>query len=231
MDISHDEAEVLAKQGTVNIDASAYRFGFRDIAASTNERAMICSMLPRHHFAGNTVNLQQPWEFVAHGKSWRQRLTMMPDQQVYLCSVLNAYVVDWLLRQKITSHLNIFYVYQVPVPRDAKDETLRRIADRAARLICTTPDFDDLAKAVGLHKPSNVETQEDKGAAQAQCYGTTDPAERAKLRAELDGLVAHLYGLSETEFAHILGTFPLVDDPIKQAALRAYRDVKTGLVI
>ncbi len=27
---------------------------------------------------------------------------------------------------------------------------------------------------------------------------------------EIDALVAHLYGLSTDEFAHILGTFPLV---------------------
>ena len=29
------------------------------------------------------------------------------------------------------------------------------------------------------------------------------------LRAELDGLVAHLYELTDAEFRHILGTFPL----------------------
>jgi hypothetical protein len=62
-------------------------------------------------------------------------------------------------------------------------------------------------------------------------YGTTDPAERGKLRAELDGLVAHLYGLSEAEFVHILGTFPIVPDPVKIAAHNAYRDVARGLVV
>lgn len=74
---------------------------------------------------------------------------------------------------------------------------------------------DDLAKAVGLksHKA-----------------GATDPAERARLRAELDGLVAHLYGLSEEEYTHILGTFPLVADAVKVDAHNAYRRVAKGLV-
>ena len=58
----------------------------------------------------------------------------------------------------------------------------------------------------------------------------TDPAERARLRAELDGLVAPLYGLSEAEFTHILGTFPLVPQPVKVAAHNAYRDVERGLI-
>jgi hypothetical protein len=58
----------------------------------------------------------------------------------------------------------------------------------------------------------------------------TDPTERARLRAELDGLAAHLYGLSEAEFAHILGTFPLVAEPVKVAAHNACRDVERGLI-
>ena len=41
-------------------------------------------------------------------------------------------------------------------------------------------------------------------------YPVIDPDERQVLRDEIDALVAHLYGLSRDEFAHILGTFPLV---------------------
>jgi hypothetical protein len=52
---------------------------------------------------------------------------------------------------------------------------------------------------------------------------------RQQLRHELDVLVAHLYGLSRAEFAHILGAFPLVlpDDAqgrAKRAALLAVYD-------
>ena len=53
-------------------------------------------------------------------------------------------------------------------------------------------------------------------------YGVTDPVERARLRAELDGMIAHLYGLSHDEFAHILASFPLVAESVKAAALCAY---------
>ncbi|HKI19240.1 MAG TPA: hypothetical protein VKA15_15245 [Isosphaeraceae bacterium] len=58
----------------------------------------------------------------------------------------------------------------------------------------------------------------------------TDRTGRGQLRAELDGLIAHLYGLTESEFAHVLSTFPLVPDPVKVAAQNAYRDVERGLV-
>lgn len=37
-------------------------------------------------------------------------------------------------------------------------------------------------------------------------------------------MVAHLYGLTEAEFAHILSTFPIVPHEVKQAALQEYRN-------
>src|SRR5439155_10516805 len=53
--------------------------------------------------------------------------------------------------------------------------------------------------------------------------GATDPTERAQLRAELDGIIANLYGFTEEEFAYILTTFPVVKKETKDAALAAFR--------
>ena len=62
-----------------------------------------------------------------------------------------------------------------------------------------------------------------------ESQGATDPAERQRLRDEIDAIVAHLYGLSRADFDHILGTFPLVfpDTPdgwAKREALLATYD-------
>lgn len=79
---------------------------------------------------------------------------------------------------------------------------------RGAKLTCTTPEYDELAAEVGLGSHKD---------------GVTNPDERAQLRAEIDALVAHAYGLTETEFAHILTTFPLVPQAEKDRALAEYR--------
>jgi hypothetical protein len=203
-------------ENAVTLEYECYRLGYRDIAASTNERAMICTVLPPRVFAGNTLNLQRAIQDVCEKDDWRQVPSLSGHEMLYLSAVFNSFAIDWMIRQKITSHLNMFYVYQLPVPRAIADDTkVAPIVDRAARLICTTPEFDALAKEVGLksHK-----------------QGVTDAAQRAVLRAELDGLVAHLYGLTEAEFAHVLSTFPLVPDPVKIAAHNAYRDVERGLI-
>jgi len=104
----------------------------------------------------------------------------------------------------------MFYIYQLPVPRLTEgDKNFNEIVQRAAKLICTTPEFNELAQEVGLDSHAN---------------GVIDETERAKLRAELDGIIAHIYGLTEEEFAYILTTFPIVQEQVKVDALAAYRD-------
>ena len=135
---------------------------------------------------------------------------------LFLCAIANSFALDWMLRNSVTTTLNMFFIYQLPVPRlTESDREFAPIVERAAKLICTTPEFDDLAKEVGLGSYKN---------------GVTDDAERQKLRAELDGLIAHLYGLTEEEFAYILTTFPLVSDVVKVATQNAFRDAERGLI-
>ena len=92
----------------------------------------------------------------------------------------------------------IFYLYQLPVPRlTAGNRFFGAIVPRAARLTCTSAAFADLWQAV-------------MGEAWTPAAGVTDAVERQALRDELDALVAHPYGLTRADFAHILGGFPLV---------------------
>ena len=190
------------------LDYQTYRVGFRDIASNTNERTLVSCMIPPS-FHGNKL----PTVRVFDDKGVRQIDSIT---QLFLCAVWNSFALDWVIRQKVTTTLNFFYLYQLPVPRlQAGEAAFDRCVQRAAQLICVRPEFDDLAREAGLRDHRD---------------GVTDPTERARLRAELDGLVAHLYGLTDAEFLHILGTFPLVPEPQKVAAYNAYRDVARGLV-
>lgn len=208
-----DEAEgragLLGKTKDVSqaLDYQAFRLGFRDIARNSDERTMISTIIPPA-FHGNKLPTVKVFD---DGKR-----IIKAVEQIFLCAVWDSFVIDSMLRLKVTTTLNFFYIYQLPVPRlTEKDPAFRPIVERAARLICTTPEFDNLAKEAGIgsHK-----------------QGVTNEVERGRLRAELDGLIAHLYGLTEEEFAYILTTFPLVADPVKIAAQNAYRDVERGLI-
>jgi hypothetical protein len=186
-----------AKDTGESLGYQMYRLAYRDVASSTNERTLISTILPPQVFTGNTLVLSTSPNSLADLLS--------------AVSLLNSFVVDWMIRQKVTSHCNMFYVYQLPIPRlTADNKFFYELVERAAKLICTTPEFNDLAREVGL------------GGYKA---GVTNEEHRAKLRAELDGMIAHIYGLTEEEFAYILTAFPLVAEEVKVAALDAYRDI------
>jgi hypothetical protein len=164
---------------------------------------MIATVLPRRVFCPHTVSL----ETVGVLDAW---------VRFYLLALFNSFSVDYLFRQRITKHISFFFVYNLPVPRlPSSDARLRSLALRAAKLVCTGPEFDDLAREVSLRDHRD---------------GATEFSARARLRAEIDGLVAHLYGLTEPEFVHILATFPVVPEPERVAAHNAYRDVAAGVV-
>jgi hypothetical protein len=179
-------------------DWQHYRFAIRRISSSTNERTLIASLLPK-----NSV--------VVHSIFANVNNILVASDSLYLLAFFNSFVLDFTLRNQVSANISKFYIHQLPVPRLTKtDRPFQQIVDRAAKLICTTPEFDDLAAEIGLGSHTN---------------GTTDETERAKLRAELDGIIAHLYHLTEPEFTHILSTFPIVPQTTKDAALQAYRDL------
>ena len=172
-----------------------YRFAFREVASSTNERTSIATVLPPNSFAGHTL-----WVGVA------------PDEKIllYYVGVINSYCVDWLVRFKGGTHVTLFLMKSLPIPRlTAGNPTFDAIVERAARLTCTRPEFADLWQSV-MDTPYPLNPLPASPVNGGGARPAVDPAERQQLRDEIDALVAHLYGLSREEYDHILGTFPLV---------------------
>ncbi|WP_205748551.1 MULTISPECIES: Eco57I restriction-modification methylase domain-containing protein [Nostocales] len=202
----------IPEKTTILLDYQSYRLAFRDVTATTNERSVIMTVLPPNVFCPHTVSLEKVYDVSCeNGIVNPNSLRINSKQRLFICALVNSFIVDYFLRKSITNHVSFFYVYQTPVPRlTEKDAYFQEIVERAAKLICTTPEYDELAKEVGLGSHKN---------------GITDERERGKIRAELDGIIAHLYGLTEGEFSHILSTFPIVAETVKDAALKAYRDL------
>lgn len=172
-----------------------YRLAYRAIANSANERTLLVSLLPANVFCGHSLNVD--------------RSRMRAKDSLYLLAVMNSFTLDYRLRLSVSANLTMFFLYQLPIPRlpqtDSRYEPLMR---RAALLVCTTLEFDALAQSAGLSGHEEA---------------ITIPEERAEVRAELDALVAHLYDLTEVEYAHVLESFPLVKAETKSATLAAFR--------
>ena len=159
--------------GTPRLSSAGHeraRLAIRAVASNVNTRTLIAAIVPANHFCGNSLLVDDG----GLGES----------ESLYLAGVMNSFVLDWLLRQKITTNVNMFHIYQLPVPRlVAGDAEFDAIVGRVSRLM------------------------------------TVDVPERAELRAEIDAVVAGVYGLNESEFAHVLSTFPLIDVELRSHAV------------
>ena len=97
---------------------------------------------------------------------------------------------DWYLRRFVETTLNYHIVNPSPVPRPSREDSRRlRTVEIAGRLATPDDRFADWAEAVGVEP------------------GPIPDDEKEDLTAELDAVVAHLYGLSESHVRHIFETF------------------------
>ena len=176
----------------------SYPLGFRDIARPTDVRTMISSIVPWAGY-GNKVPLL---------------ITDDAATASILVANLNSLCLDFVARQKIHgTSLNLYIVEQLPViapegyDRRFGDVTARELVrDHVLRLTYTAHDMAPFARDLGYAGPPFV----------------WDTEERCHLRARLDALYFHLYGLSRDDAGYVLDTFPIVRRQ-DEAEFRRYR--------
>lgn len=183
--------------------------GFKDITSATNSRTMIASVVP-HTAVGNKFPLL---------------LASQPAREVAcLLANLNSMAYDFACRQKIGNvTLNWYIVRQTPVlsPEVYREKTIQGeqlvdwISERVAELTYTAHDLDAWGDDLEFQStPYDWNTER-----------------RTKLRAELDGLFFHLYGLTETDVEHIIDSFGALrrrgdgDFEYKSQVLDVYRSL------
>ena len=164
----------------------AYTLCFRDIARPTDVRTVIAAVGPRAGY-GNKVPLLISQDAAA---------------TTNLVANLNALCLDFAARQKVQgTSLNWYIVEQFPViapgdyDRQFGDRSARELVrDHVLRLTYTAHDMAPFARDLGYDGPPFV----------------WDEEERRHLRARLDALYFHLYGLDKGDAAYVLDTFPIV---------------------
>ena len=163
---------------------------FKDITASTNARTMIAAVVPEAG-CGHTlpVLLSSDYRFD------------VASTACFLAN-LNAVAFDYVARQKVQgTHLTWYTIEQLPFivadvyGRRFGGVTARELVrDHVLRLTYTAHDMAPFARDLGYDGPPFA----------------WDEEERRHLRARLDALYFHLYGLSRDDAGYVLGTFPIV---------------------
>ena len=175
---------------------------FKDITASTNVRTMIAAVVPQVG-CGHTLPVLIPAKCDFNGES-----------TACLLANLNSFCFDYVARQKVqATHLMWYIVEQLPVIAPADYDrsfgaTTARdlVRDHVLRLTYTAHDMAPFARDLGYDGEPFI----------------WDEEERRHLRARLDALYFHLYGLSRDAAEYVLDTFPIVRRE-DEAACGTYR--------
>ncbi|WP_328976044.1 Eco57I restriction-modification methylase domain-containing protein [Streptomyces canus] len=160
----------------------SWLLGWRDITNVGNERTMIATIAPTHGF----------------GNSFFLALPSQPSHAPLLAAVWSSMSCDYAVRQKIGgTHLTYGYVEQLPIPTPAQlAPHASAVRPRLLELTYTSHDMASFARDQG-----------DLGAP-----FRWDKDRRAIIRAELDALFFHVYGINRDDAAYILDTFNVVRD-------------------
>lgn len=168
--------------------------GYGIATASTNERTLVPSVIPKCA-VGNNIQL------ILKNSSTQKLFLLLP--------VLGSIVCDYVVRQKLGgTSLNRYIIQQIAVP---SLETMSPLSDfirpRVLELTYTAWDLTGFAEDLGYHGPPF----------------RWDDDRRALMRAELDALMFHLYGINRDDVDYIMGTFPIVERKDRERYDGAYR--------
>ena len=167
-----------------------WTLAYRRITAPTNARTTLATILP-----WCAVSYTIPMLRTSH-----QDISAV--EASCLQSALSSFTFDFVSRQKLQgTSMSLTSLEQLPViapddyDRPFGDVTARELVrDHVLRLTYTAHDMEPFARDLGyLGQPFKW-----------------DEEDRRHLRARLDALYFHLYGLSRDDAAYVLDTFPIV---------------------
>jgi len=156
---------------------------FCDVTAATNERTSIPAVTP---LAG--LNRSLPAIYLDAPSATRA---------AQFVGLMGSFAFDYLVRLRITgNHLTQGILATIPVPSPEGFPSIESgyITDRVLELTFTAWDLVAYARDMGYDGPPF----------------RWNPDRRLLLRAELDAVFFHLYGLSRDDTGYVLDTFPIV---------------------
>jgi hypothetical protein len=154
------------------------RIAFRNVTRATDSRTMLVALVP-------------PKVILTHGIPFLLQQAGDATDTAYLLGVVSSIPLDWYARRVVEINLVFEILNAFPIPRPERDNPFRRqVVENAGRFAAVDHRYADWAAAVGVPVGS-----------------VTDQATKDNLIAELDAVVALLYGLSRSDVEHIFATF------------------------
>jgi hypothetical protein len=153
------------------------RIAFRDVARATDSRTLIASLIPPNVICNHKAPYLLPIRGDARDTS-------------FLLAVLSSVTLDWYARRMVEVSVTFELLNAFPIPNPDRQNPLRRRAEElAGQLGAVDHRYKGWAEAIGIP------------------IGSLAGEQRHAAIAQLDALVAFLYGLDELDVRLIFETF------------------------
>jgi hypothetical protein len=184
------------------LECKRCRIAFRNVTRATDSRTVRAALLPPMRFISNAA----PYLLFPRGDS---------RDEAFVLGILSSRCLDWYARRFVEINLNYHLLNPLPIPRPARDsQGWKRVVELSGRLACPDARFSEFAEAVGVEP------------------GVIPELEKTDLVHELEAVIAHLYGVTDSQLAHIFETFhegwdyaPDLDATLRHFAAWASRKV------
>jgi hypothetical protein len=191
------ETKEIAKIFTENnflLDYQTYRLAYRAVGSSTNERTLICTLLPSNVFIGHSMNYLVNFTYKGEDKSFVQ-LKLSKTDIILIMALFNSLTLNYYIRNKISVNLTMNFIYELPIPQiEEKQKT--KIVNKSFNLLCHNSNpklFDDLSEELGITPENNIDV--------------------IRTRAEIEVLIGkELYKLTKEEWEYLTSTFIYGDE-------------------
>lgn len=113
------------------------RLAYRDVASATNRLTLIAAIVPARAVTTHTLCCL--------------RTPISRERQLVLCSVLNSFVANYLVRLRVNTHVTVAITSRLPVPVVADDDPAgQRLASLAQTLSESTTAVEEMGEYVEL---------------------------------------------------------------------------------
>lgn len=209
-----DRPRYVIRVGTLFSDFRAfaecsrrYRGAIREVSSATNERTLISALLPPGVACSKKI-------YCERSQHKRADSTILG-----LISMLDSFVADFLLRLRVQSSVSLFILDTTPIPR-THESSERLLVHSALRLSCNHAGYAPL-----WHEQVGDAWREPSPPFTWPVLEGDDA--RWAVRATIDAVVADAYGLSRSQYAHVLSTFSHKSYPKAPAlCLAAFDELK-----
>jgi len=117
---------------------------YREIGRTTDERTIIATEVPADVCLNNKLPYAAPFNYQLSDKGQLEQTILETNETRSLLTLLNSLVLNFYLRSKISATLNMFYMYELPIPELSAAQK-KRLAEFAGKLLKNPHDVKERA--------------------------------------------------------------------------------------